>query len=549
MFVYSGKLKWLSYGVDETFVVVLPSGPVRVGDVAYSFTQWTVDSKGVKKPNWFQNLVVDKVTKTATGDDTFAFKSHYYSFEATSKGGYAKLDLTMSKPGVKSLMTLDRIWQSDGAESTQPGRIWTGKINWLSYASDELAIFIAPEGLGEGKPILSLWQWTQDSAGNKKSPSFRQAVQKVDSSAPAGQVKFSYHSYYDVACTWDEKTEKLAVKMTENGTTKDIGEMTLAAIIDRHSHDFNPIEAAPSKAELEVRLPQPQDNLPRILTPMPFPKGLFDTLVHAASFIDQAGYLAKHAQERFIALDADLHTRDNQLKAAKTENGLATETVKKLQGDIAVEKVKNEEAVKQLAQARDDAEKEKNARIKKIEELQDLLQKGANHDASDHKILEATRKDLVAAQARVAELTKLLDAANAKVTALDALLKTEVAASSVLRNEKLGLEAALRVEKVSGEKLAREKTALKAENTNLNTKLGNLQTDLAAAKDKNKEQADIIADLQNKLANVTTERDDFVKKAETEKAAAKLRKERLEELQRQEDEIHKLRRQALGEDA
>ncbi|KAH7141020.1 hypothetical protein EDB81DRAFT_844013 [Dactylonectria macrodidyma] len=515
MFVYSGKLKWLSYGVDETFVIVLPNGPVRVGDAAYFFTQWTVDSKGVKKPNWFQNLVVDKVTKTATGDDTFSFKSHYYTFEATSKDVYGKLDLKMSKPGVESLMTLERIWQSEGAESTSPGRIWTGKIDWLSFASNEMAIFIAPDGLGEGKPILSLWQWTEDSAGNKKSPSFRQAVQKVEPGAPAGQVKFSYHSYYDIACTWDEKTEKLAVKMSENSRTEDIGEMTIAAIIDRHSHNFDPSEATPSKAEFEVRLPQPQDNLPRILTPMPFPKGLFDTLVHAAAFVDQAGYLAKHAQERFIALDADLHARDSQLKAAKTENGLANETVKKLQGNLAVEKDNVKAAQEQLAKARDEALKEKKALQKTIDDKVDLLKKGLNHDVQDHKLIESIRSELRAEQAKLAELQKKLDAADAKVTSLTSQLAAEKTASAGLRADKIRLNSELSVSKTYGKKQNTEKEKAQALNAELKSKLEKLQTSLDVAKKENTDQEDIIKKLREELVTVKGERDAAVNKRDT----------------------------------
>lgn len=61
--------------------------------------------------------------------------------------------------------------------------------------------------------------------------------------------------------------------------------------------DFNPPEPTPKKTEVEIRLPQPQPSLPRILGPLPFPKGIIDTLAHTAAFVDQAGYLAKYAQD------------------------------------------------------------------------------------------------------------------------------------------------------------------------------------------------------------------------------------------------------------
>lgn len=33
------------------------------------------------------------------------------------------------------------------------------------------------------------------------------------------------------------------------------------------------------------------------MTPMPFPRTLIETLAHTAAFVDQAGYLAKYAEE------------------------------------------------------------------------------------------------------------------------------------------------------------------------------------------------------------------------------------------------------------
>lgn len=61
--------------------------------------------------------------------------------------------------------------------------------------------------------------------------------------------------------------------------------------------DFNPPEPTPEKGQCELRKPQAQAALPRILDPMPFPKGLLETLAHTAAFVDQAGYLAKYAQD------------------------------------------------------------------------------------------------------------------------------------------------------------------------------------------------------------------------------------------------------------
>ena len=60
---------------------------------------------------------------------------------------------------------------------------------------------------------------------------------------------------------------------------------------------MTPPEPPLEKAEIRVCYPQTEAALPRIQTQMPFPHTLVETLTHTASFVDQAGYLAKYATE------------------------------------------------------------------------------------------------------------------------------------------------------------------------------------------------------------------------------------------------------------
>ncbi|KAF7555479.1 hypothetical protein G7Z17_g2151 [Cylindrodendrum hubeiense] len=422
------------------------------------------NAQGVKKANWFQNLVVDKVTKNQSGEGTFTFKSSYYSFEITSKEFYGKLNVTMSKSGARKVMDFKRIWQSKGEQSNGTGRIWTGKVNWLNFASNELAIFIVPEGFGEGKPVLSLWQWTKDSPEKTKAPSFREAVQKMEAGAGDGIIKFSYHSYYNITCSWSEKTEKLAVQMNENGTKGELGEMTLSALIEHHSHDFNPPESALDKSSLEVRLPQAQSSLPRILTPLPFPKGLIETLAQTAAFVDQAGYLAKHAQE--------------------------------------------------LTMAREDWEKEKKALFKKITDLEDLITKDAKHDAEDHKILQSTRKELVDEHARLVNLQKLLDTELLKSAKLDAKLKVAVATITDLQTKLSGFQSRYNVEKKHNDKLRADNAQLTARKLELEISLQNLQTALTLAEQTIERRETAFKKQHEDLHKLTIEKKDLATRFE-----------------------------------
>lgn len=250
MYVYLGKLDWKPYGQDETFVITLPNGPARAGDPAYLFFQWTKDARGVEKANWFINLIVDKVSKTASGDDVFTLKnSHYYSWEITAQKVYGELKVTMSNPNKeKSTMTLKRVWKSETEVPKGSLRIWTGKINWPNYATNEMATFIVPEGFGKDKPVLAIWQWTKNGEGKPKNPNLHVAKQSILSSSEKS-VKFEYDSFYHLTCTWQEQTERLSVHMkgrdSEAHVSQELGEYALAVLYDRHSQSvaYNPFRS------------------------------------------------------------------------------------------------------------------------------------------------------------------------------------------------------------------------------------------------------------------------------------------------------------------
>ncbi|KAM0376670.1 hypothetical protein ACHAPY_007219 [Fusarium culmorum] len=419
MFVYQGKLNWYHYGKDETFVIILPSGPVRVGDSVYLFSQWTEDAQGRKKQNWFQTITVDSVTQTDSSDVTFVLKGSWYNFTITTKGGYKDLSLIMRNPqgGVSSPMSLERIWESK-QELTGTTRVWTGKFKWMHFADSEPAIFIVPDGFGEGKPILSTWQWTKASNGKTKDPSFRDAVQKNVTGLGSDTVKFSYHSYYDIKCTWDANKDQLDVHVTEGSHTEDVGDMVRSAIIERqqHTHDVNPAEPKPEKGECELRKPQPQATLPRILDPMPFPKGLLETLAHTAAFVDQAGYLAKYALDHFSALDADYHVQLEKVKAKEAEISNLKKTVEDLTGDRSAAKAQVEELQKQLEQANKDERGLRN----EIAKLNDWIKKDMANDEKVRKVLEETQKKVESLMEQKSNLRKELDAANSTITRLNA---------------------------------------------------------------------------------------------------------------------------------
>ncbi|EXL54610.1 hypothetical protein FOCG_05461 [Fusarium oxysporum f. sp. radicis-lycopersici 26381] len=486
MFVYQGKMNWWTYAKDETFVVVLPNGPVRVGDSVYLFWKWTVDAKGVKNGNVFQTISVDSVTQTSATDVTFVLKGSWYSFTVTTKGGYENISIVMRNPqgGVSDPMPLKREWKSD-KELTGTTRIWTGKFKWMNFARDEHAIFIVPDGFGEGKPIISTWQWTKASNGKTKEPSFRAEVQRNVTGLGTDTVKFSYKSYYDIKCTWDGKKDQLDVWVTEGAHSEDVGDMIRSAIIERstHSHDFNPPRPPPTKSECELYLPQPQASLPRLVCPLPFPKDLLETLAHTAAYVDQCGYLAKYAQDRFAALDADYHFSLEQIKALKIE----IENINKTKGDLTIDRDAAIAKSQKLQEALDKALKDDEGFQKEIARLNKVISDDKLKDAEALKVLEKTRADLKASQEQCSKLQAEIAHKDAQIAEQGATISNLQKIIITLETTIAQLRAEVTVKTSENEKLAKANITLEGQKRDLENSVKDLQDELARAQQRIKE--------------------------------------------------------------
>ncbi|KAH9226232.1 hypothetical protein K456DRAFT_1934027 [Colletotrichum gloeosporioides 23] len=503
MYVYLGKLNWKGAAVaeDETFIVILPNGAVRTGDPAYVFFQWTRDEYGVPKANWFQTISIDKVFKTDKGDDVFTLKHPKFSWKITSQQAYENIKMTMSDcASYETSSTLQRVWgtHSHGGKANDTIRVWTGKINWSTFAKNEMSTFIAPEGFGQGRPIISLWQWTKSYAGKAKDPSLRCEYQKIQTENDDA-VRFTYTSYYDLDCTFNRQTGKLSVRMKspQDSSAKDLGEFTLAGLIDRHSHDFNPPESTPNKAETEFRLPQPQPSLPRILAPMPFPRTLVDTLTHAAAFIDQAGYQAKYAEQQFKTLDSKLHDSEYQLDAARKQIGDHEANVRALNAEIAEGKGKVAALDKSLVDAKKQAEA-------KEKELSQLMEKISAHDIKDHEIIKELRGELDKLKAHINRLQEDLVTANVQLNATDAQLQEE-------KRQKARLEEDLRVLGNKNSILEKDNKRLTAEICVVKSKNGDLEKQQQALQ---KQLHDATAELKTTQSELTSKSDALLKASE-----------------------------------
>lgn len=92
-----------------------------------------------------------------------------------------------------------------------------------------------PEGFGTGKPLLAFWQWKEDLNKDFRANYIKKTTQQAE--APSeGSLKFNSLSTdrYTLTCTWDEKTEKLATRVTGPYHKEDTM-LDLTALIRSHS--------------------------------------------------------------------------------------------------------------------------------------------------------------------------------------------------------------------------------------------------------------------------------------------------------------------------
>ncbi|KAF4943351.1 hypothetical protein FGADI_13476 [Fusarium gaditjirri] len=370
MFVYQGRFNWQHYAENETCLVVLPSGPVRSGDVIYVFTQWTVNSNGQKKVNYFSPLPIHNVTKTAEGDDTFSARPSFYNWDITTSEAYEKLRITISNPeGIKSPMEFKRVWKSEGESSTDPGRIWTGKFDWPTYAAEEPVIFIVPEGFGEGKPVLSMWQWTKDPNGTEKSPCFHAESMKMLPGTTDG-VKFSYNSYFGTICTWNDKSEILSVMVKECGNDRELGNFSLSAFIEAGPESENPDI---TKLKEQVKKLQEQ------------------VTVEEAMLADlEARYDAAQA-----AYEAEIKKQDQEIRDDKKHDGQDHETIGRLLYQLECERASKAEVQKKLDKV-----------SAELAEVQARLKIEIAKVAALEGQLKTEKKEVEVLQAQIAQLEK-----------------------------------------------------------------------------------------------------------------------------------------------
>jgi hypothetical protein len=401
-FTYYGKLN------DELFVVILPNGTIEVDDPVHLYTN-----------KQFMSYRARDVSITDEGEDCITFHDGYYSFEVVSSKVYQALSLTRKaiSSGETATVTLTRHYDQPQTSTPQADRpkIWTGTISFHDWAKNESFVVVAPQGLGNNKPVVAMWQWTKDSKGTPKTLSYGVSEQASDAST-SETFSFKQNGYYTLSCQVNPTTKGLSVTVkAPTNADKVQDELVLAHQSELGAeHRFTPPRSRFEKMTLECSLPNAKPSLPRISAALPFPADLVETLSYSAAYLDQAGYLAKYAVKQFEKLDRSYHLLEKKAEARAVKVIKLDGDVTRLTSESQGLTKRNADLEKQITENRKEAETREAALEKRLQKalagLQGAESRERKLEAENKKLRKHIAKDLIEDMEREQENTKHIEA-------------------------------------------------------------------------------------------------------------------------------------------
>lgn len=218
MLTYRGKLNWYNYAVNEGFTLIFPGPELKVGAPAIAVWQWTVDATGAEKANVFYHGVINSVVILETGErQLYFFDDKYYRFQAVFSDDMRSTTVVMSNPsGNRSPpAVLERDYNTPLTQGVVP-LYFLGKMNWLTYAKNELFLVIIPAGVAVGRDVLAYWQWTVNDAGKEKANvNYKDIIRTREETAQGDVVTFGQEpdTYYTFNGTISKDGQTFSVNM------------------------------------------------------------------------------------------------------------------------------------------------------------------------------------------------------------------------------------------------------------------------------------------------------------------------------------------------
>jgi len=213
MYVYRGRLTWGTLAVNDALTIIFP-GAFGHGEPVNAYWQWTKTTSGAERVNVCARGAINRVTTVGDEYKIGFFYERNHRFDAVLAADNKQITVTMSnRSNQRSRPTILQLSYSDPSILPQSARclVYTGKLNWLNYATDDMIIVVVPNSLDWGETICAYWQWTVNANGAEKSN--YDAVGFVDSSTKAGKITFHANKNYSFEGEVANAGDKLTLTM------------------------------------------------------------------------------------------------------------------------------------------------------------------------------------------------------------------------------------------------------------------------------------------------------------------------------------------------
>ncbi|PIL37640.1 hypothetical protein GSI_01334 [Ganoderma sinense ZZ0214-1] len=220
MFIYNGKFNWFQGAQNETITLVFPAG-FALNDPVSAYWQWTNDAIVNKKASVSSSGVINSHTVTADGYDRIHFSFGYYTFDVTLTADFKTLTMTIRSQATTS-GPFDLAVTHINPANIRSTTVYTGSLEWFSYAKGEMTTLVVPYGVTEGAFFGLYHQWTVNAEGVEKANArINGAFQNVEYHADGSTTAVYKANYYTYTFTFNGKAGSFVLSNPKGEKSQD----------------------------------------------------------------------------------------------------------------------------------------------------------------------------------------------------------------------------------------------------------------------------------------------------------------------------------------
>ncbi|KAM5542436.1 hypothetical protein V8D89_003895 [Ganoderma adspersum] len=220
MFIFNGKFDWFQAASNEMITIVFPAG-FALNDPVSAYWQWTTDAHIHRKASVCSSGVVNSVTAASDDYSRIHFSFGYYTFDATVTTDYKTLTLKICGQGGSFAGPFELAAAYINPANIRSTVVYTGTLEWLSYAKGEMTTLVVPYGVAEGAFFGLYHQWTISAYGVKKANVRVNGVFQDVKYGADGRITASFKAqYYTYSFTFSGRDGSFVLSESESNPNR-----------------------------------------------------------------------------------------------------------------------------------------------------------------------------------------------------------------------------------------------------------------------------------------------------------------------------------------